>query len=677
MTTPSGGGPAAPSDADLIREQLTALNLSQREAARDLGIDDRTMRYYCAGKAPVPPVVFLALRELKQIQLNARCLELLGDGTMSASDGDHTAERLRKANHTLRAAIEILLRPVRDARNALQGRPVGNSESPASSGAVGKPVSVEIRERGTFRLVATYDIDAASPQEPPTRKKYGDEAWAQAVTAGRVDPLRRSDYDVIVPLVTLGYGPDTDLWPMTLHQSAQSFAAVADAAVRQLGRLNDSSSLYLAVLFLLAQAIELALKAFLRFGGYSKDQLVDLGHDLARLVYKARDLGLAKPHHPADVRLLELLNDTYLKQRKLQFQRASDIRLPFLRPIRELAAEYICSFPLARTSPASTIDGAADYGEPSLADFRTGARGTDLRSARLEPQESPAERRQRAGDDSAPASSAMTAKIATILDPGVASRVVQEIRAKYAPWFTVADEAHRLAAKVLPQLQPPADDNTRLLAALLFGRLLTSFESAYLLTEQGLCGDARTVLRAMVESTIFLGAVVTDPKVIDLLVTRHIVNEWKLVAAWLADPQAVESTSPENLERLNAKLTENRADNPEVKRDPIDVQELAKSSNLLWLYNTAFRVLSGDAAHTSVLALERHVKTDAAGKIIALRFGADETEVPDTLSIAMPALLNATHTAIHLFDLGHYKAELDRHLSAWQALPGSAEPPNA
>jgi hypothetical protein len=45
----------------------------------------------------VPPVVFLALRELKQMQLNDHCLELLGDGTLTTPDGDATAERLRKA----------------------------------------------------------------------------------------------------------------------------------------------------------------------------------------------------------------------------------------------------------------------------------------------------------------------------------------------------------------------------------------------------------------------------------------------------------------------------------------------------------------------------------------------------------------------------------------------------
>jgi hypothetical protein len=177
----------------------------------------------------------------------------------------------------------------------------------------------------------------------------------------------------------------------------------------------------------------------------------------------------------------------------------------------------------------------------------------------------------------------------------------------------------------------------------------------------------------MVESTIVLGAVVADPEVIHLLVARHIVNERNLVAAWLDDSQAVESTSPENLERLKARLAENRADNPDVRRDPINIQLLAKTGNLLWLYNTAFRVLSGDATHTSVLALDRHVKTDAAGEIVALRFGADEKEVPDTLSIAMPALLNSIHTAINLFGLTRYQPQLDDVLAKWRTLAAPAE----
>lgn len=49
----------------LIRDKLAALGLSQRGAARAIGIDERTMRRYCAG-APVPRVVWLALDGLSR-----------------------------------------------------------------------------------------------------------------------------------------------------------------------------------------------------------------------------------------------------------------------------------------------------------------------------------------------------------------------------------------------------------------------------------------------------------------------------------------------------------------------------------------------------------------------------------------------------------------------------------
>jgi hypothetical protein len=65
MTTPSGGAAGASTDADLIRAHLTALGLSQREAARRLGVDERTMRYYCAGRESVPAAVMLALQHLR------------------------------------------------------------------------------------------------------------------------------------------------------------------------------------------------------------------------------------------------------------------------------------------------------------------------------------------------------------------------------------------------------------------------------------------------------------------------------------------------------------------------------------------------------------------------------------------------------------------------------------
>ena len=52
-------------DADRLRTALTELGLSQSGAARILGISERTMRRYCADQLDVPPVVFMALRDMK------------------------------------------------------------------------------------------------------------------------------------------------------------------------------------------------------------------------------------------------------------------------------------------------------------------------------------------------------------------------------------------------------------------------------------------------------------------------------------------------------------------------------------------------------------------------------------------------------------------------------------
>lgn len=52
-------------DADRIRAEIARLGRSQRGLARELDIDERTMRRYCSGELEVPQVVWLALKALR------------------------------------------------------------------------------------------------------------------------------------------------------------------------------------------------------------------------------------------------------------------------------------------------------------------------------------------------------------------------------------------------------------------------------------------------------------------------------------------------------------------------------------------------------------------------------------------------------------------------------------
>jgi transcriptional regulator with XRE-family HTH domain len=53
--------------ADRIREILKRMGMSQRQAARELEISDRQVRYWAAGAEPVPRWFWLALERLEQL----------------------------------------------------------------------------------------------------------------------------------------------------------------------------------------------------------------------------------------------------------------------------------------------------------------------------------------------------------------------------------------------------------------------------------------------------------------------------------------------------------------------------------------------------------------------------------------------------------------------------------
>jgi hypothetical protein len=95
-------------DADTLRQYLREAGYSQRAAARELRIEDRTMRRYLSGTQAVPPTVFLSIRHLAMMKRNNEVIAQLQDGTLSTSDGPLTMEQFKAHNLNLRRAIDYL-----------------------------------------------------------------------------------------------------------------------------------------------------------------------------------------------------------------------------------------------------------------------------------------------------------------------------------------------------------------------------------------------------------------------------------------------------------------------------------------------------------------------------------------------------------------------------------------
>ena len=110
------------SEVERLRALIAEGKLSQRAAARELGVDERTFRYWCSGDHSPPAMAFRALdpgvrhREnlRRTIRDNQQRIEMLTSGTMTVGFGPGLgtvqnaaveATRLRRRNQELRSIL--------------------------------------------------------------------------------------------------------------------------------------------------------------------------------------------------------------------------------------------------------------------------------------------------------------------------------------------------------------------------------------------------------------------------------------------------------------------------------------------------------------------------------------------------------------------------------------------
>jgi transcriptional regulator with XRE-family HTH domain len=116
---PSSSNPNAAAE---LRQLISEAGLSQRAAARELGIDERTMRYWCAGNPPPPAMALRALNRrvahrltvLRTIEQNKQQIEMFESGRMTIGYGPELgtpsaaaaeAYRLRQQNEELESLL--------------------------------------------------------------------------------------------------------------------------------------------------------------------------------------------------------------------------------------------------------------------------------------------------------------------------------------------------------------------------------------------------------------------------------------------------------------------------------------------------------------------------------------------------------------------------------------------
>ncbi|MCC6946411.1 MAG: hypothetical protein IT539_01455 [Bradyrhizobiaceae bacterium] len=243
--------------------------------------------------------------------------------------------------------------------------------------------------------------------------------------------------------------------------------------------------------------------------------------------------------------------------------------------------------------------------------------------------------------------------------------------AEYKAWFDFAEDLNRVGLDMLRDRDVPRYDNQRLTISILFIRAHKSFQSSLLLAERGLVSDARVVLRSAIEGAIALNALANDPTFLDRIIEAHYYNQRKIARLILNDPAYRASHSPQQIAEMEATIRDVDAREktvaPRKFKDP-NWSEIAET-HCKDLYQTLYRLLSGDGTHTTLNAIHRHVEYDANNEIRELKIGPDTTGLVETLKAACLMFLWAADPFARAFDLREHTDRLQEHLQRFTKLP--------
>jgi hypothetical protein len=251
----------------------------------------------------------------------------------------------------------------------------------------------------------------------------------------------------------------------------------------------------------------------------------------------------------------------------------------------------------------------------------------------------------------------------TRLEPSL--RDVPEFNA----WLTFSEELNRQALDLIRTHDVESTDSPRVTITVLFVRAHKSFQAAVLLARRGLVGDARGIIRRLVEGAIAANALADDAAFLDQLTAAYYYGQRRNANVILNSPEYLALQTPSQLAELRATIQDVNA-REAAGENIVEIKwATVAEKHCRDLYNTLYRLMSADGIHTTIHALHREMTYDQAGTFSGFKVGPDIDGLVETLKSACLALLWTIEPFVRMFPADGRQAEFQAMLSKFQTLP--------
>ena len=217
------------------------------------------------------------------------------------------------------------------------------------------------------------------------------------------------------------------------------------------------------------------------------------------------------------------------------------------------------------------------------------------------------------------------------------------VRAKYAPWRELLLLVNGECVKAQHAIEVNSLDPRQMLAAVLFARTLASTQAGVLLLEHGLVPQARTMLRAAIETLFQLGAIYRDPPSTSKIIASHDADRRTVadrMLRWKSESlrNAIRSGISED-ELLALKAS---------KAPKLNVYELACKADMEDWYLSLYSLLSFPA-HGALSDLASHVVENEDGNVQELRNEPEIGDQESSWSYALEIQIKAADALVGIF----------------------------
>jgi hypothetical protein len=226
------------------------------------------------------------------------------------------------------------------------------------------------------------------------------------------------------------------------------------------------------------------------------------------------------------------------------------------------------------------------------------------------------------------------------LSPNMADWITKH-RMQNAAWFSLAERLNETAQSLIGRATHSVESagESKLLALLMFTRVLSNFQGMMLMAERGMIVEARTLARTCLESTFCVCALVKGKaKFVEQMLANEIHGD-KSFAQWLLDSRSVSIEEVASLRKYLQGVKRNSGAGGARK---ISVEEMARQGDVHPLY-VWYRELSRDASHPTLSAVYRYT-TGTEGhdeRRVAWGPNCDSREVAQTISCSCSFLMAA------------------------------------